>query len=86
MKKHQASVFLPAKPRAKMTTGEVIRMLRELKGWTQKDLSSRCGISPSNLSQLEHDRLNIGKRRAEQLASTFGIHPAIIMLDRKSVV
>jgi len=46
---------------------EIIRMLRELKGWTQKELSSRCGISPSNLSQLEHDRLDIGKRRAEHL-------------------
>ena len=79
MKEHQASDFVPAKPRAKMTTGEVIRMLRELKGWTQKELSSRCGISPSNLSQLEHDRLDIGKRRAEQLARAFGIHPAIIM-------
>ena len=79
MKKHQASDFVPAKPRAKMTTGEIIRMLRELKGWTQKELSSRCGISASNLSQLEHDRLDIGKRRAEQLANAFGIHPAIIM-------
>ncbi len=79
MKKRQVSHFVPAKPRAKMTTGEVIRMLRELKGWTQKELSSRCGISASNLSQLEHDRLDIGKRRAEQLANAFGIHPAIIM-------
>jgi transcriptional regulator with XRE-family HTH domain len=82
MKKHQASDFVPAKPRAKITTGEVIWMLRELKGWTQKELSSRCGINPSNLSQLEHDRLDIGERRAEQLASAFGIHPAIIMFPK----
>jgi len=79
MKKPEASDFVPATPRAKITTGEVSRMLRELKGWAQNELSSRCGISPSNLSQLEHDRLDIGKRRAEQLASVFGIHPAIIM-------
>ena len=26
--------FVPAKAHAKLTTGEVIRMLRELKGWT----------------------------------------------------
>ena len=79
MKKTTSAEFIPAKPRVKVTTGEVIKMLRELKGWTQKDLSTRCSISPSNLSLLEHDRLEIGKRRAEQLAKAFGIHPAIIM-------
>jgi hypothetical protein len=28
---------------------------------------------------LEHDRLEIGKKRAQQLATAFGVHPAIIM-------
>ena len=79
MKRPRNTEFIAAKPRAKITTGEVIRMLRELKGWTQKELAARCGISPSNLSLLEHDRLEIGKKRAEQLAKAFGIHPAIIM-------
>ena len=71
--------FIPAAPHATLTTGEVIRMLRELKGWTQKDLAKRCGISVTNLSLLENDRIDIGKRRAEQLAKAFKIHPAIIM-------
>ncbi len=79
MKKIRAADFGPAKPRASVTTGEVIKMLRELKGWTQKELAARCGISPSNLSQLEHGRLEIGKKRAQQLATAFGVHPAIIM-------
>jgi transcriptional regulator with XRE-family HTH domain len=71
--------FEPAKPRAQLSTGEVIRMLRELKEWTQEDLANRSGISPTNLSALENDRVDIGKRRAEQLAKAFNIHPAIIM-------
>ncbi len=71
--------FVDAVPRTALTTGEVIRMLRELKEWTQEELSIRCGISPSNISALENGRLEIGKRRAEQLAQAFGIHPAIIM-------
>lgn len=79
MKKAASTDFLPARPRVKVTTGETIKMLRDLKGWTQKDLAARCGISPSNLSLLEHDRVDIGKKRAEQLAKAFGIHPAIIM-------
>ena len=62
-----------------MTTGEVIQMLRELKGWTQADLAVRSGISVTNISLLENGKVEIGKRRAVQLAKAFDIHPAIIM-------
>ena len=62
-----------------MSTGEVIRMLREVKGWSQKELAKRSGISETNLSALENDKIEIGKRRAEQLAKAFSVHPAMIM-------
>ena len=71
--------FVPAKRHAMLTTGEVIRMLRELKGWTQQELAVRCGISVTNLSLLERERVEIGKKRAERIAKAFGVHPAIIM-------
>ena len=71
--------FVPARPHARVTTGEVIRILRQKKGWTQKELARRCGISTTNLSMLENDRIDIGKKRAEQLARAFKIHPAILM-------
>lgn len=71
--------FVPAKPHSKLTTGEVIRMLRELKGWTQAELAKRCGMAATNISLLENGKVEIGKRRAEQIAKAFGIHPAIVM-------
>jgi len=71
--------FAPAKKRAVLTTGEVIKMLRERKGWTQEDLARECGIHSKNISLLENNRLNIGKKRALQLAAAFGVHPSIIM-------
>jgi transcriptional regulator with XRE-family HTH domain len=71
--------FVPAGRHAILTTGEVIRMLRELKGWTQAELAERCGISTTNISLLENARVEIGKKRAEQIAKAFGVHPAIIM-------
>ena len=71
--------FVPTASHALLSSGEVIRMLRELKEWTQEELSSRSGISPTNLSALENNRIDIGKRRAEQLAKAFDVHPAIIM-------
>jgi len=79
MAKIKERQFSAAKPHVKLTTGEVIRMLRELKGWTQNELAKRSGISPTNLSLLENDNVDIGKRRAEQLAKAFKVHPAMIM-------
>lgn len=70
---------MPARRHATLSSGEVIRMLRDLKGWTQDDLARRSEINATNISLLEHDRLDIGKKRAELLAKAFGIHPAIIM-------
>ncbi len=71
--------FVPAEQHATLTTGEVIRMLRELKGWTQEQLAEQSGLNAKNISLLENGRIDIGKKRAEQLANAFGVHPAIIM-------
>ena len=79
MRKIKKSTFAPAKKHAELTTGEVIRMLRELKGWTQEDLAKKCGITGTNISSLENGKIEIGKKRAEQLAEAFKVHPAIIM-------
>jgi len=62
-----------------LTTGEVIRLLRDLKGWTQKTLADKSGISVTNISLLENGKVDIGKKRAELLARAFDVHPAIIM-------
>lgn len=54
-------------------------MLRDLKSWTQAELAKHSGINATNLSLLENDRVEIGKKRVEQLAKAFDVHPAIIM-------
>jgi transcriptional regulator with XRE-family HTH domain len=78
--KHRASRdFVPAQARASLSTGQVIRMLRESRGWTQQELARRSGIRATNISLLENDKVDIGKKRVEQLAGAFDIHPAIIM-------
>lgn len=79
MRTRNRDEFIAATPHTSLTTGEVIRMLRELKGWTQTDLAERSGINPTNISLLENEKVEIGKRRAEQLAKAFDIHPTIIM-------
>ncbi len=71
--------FKPAKQHTVLTTGEVIKMLRDLKGWTQEELAKYCSINAKNISMLENDKIEIGKKRALQLATAFDVHPAIIM-------
>lgn len=79
MKTQNSEDYIAARPHLPLTTGEVIRMLRELKGWTQKTLAERSGISVTNISLLENGKVDIGKKRAGQLAAAFAVHPAIIM-------
>ena len=50
MNKINRKDFAPAKSRIKLTTGEVIRMLRELKGWSQEELARRSGVGANNIS------------------------------------
>jgi len=69
MKNH--AEFVTAKSHAVLSTGEVIRMLRDLKGWTQGELARHSGISVTNISLLENGKVEIGKRRTEQLARGF---------------
>jgi len=73
------SEFKAALKHAKLTAGEVVRMLRELKGWTQAELARRTGLQATNLSLIEHNKVDIGKQRALALAKAFGVHPAIVM-------
>ncbi len=79
MKSQSKNEFGAAEAHAALSTGEVLRMLRELKGWTQKELARRSKISATNISLLENEKIEIGKRRAEHLAQAFEVHPAIIM-------
>ena len=86
MKSRSIKDYVAAEAHASLSTGEVIRMLRELKGWTQKTLTERSGISVTNLSLLENDKVDIGKKRAEQLAKAFDVHPAIIMFPEYEAI
>lgn len=86
MKSRFKNDYVAAEAHASLTTGEVIKMLRELKEWTQKTLAQRSGISITNLSLLENGKVEVGKKRAEQLAKAFDVHPAIIMFPEYEAI
>lgn len=64
-----------------ITPGEMIRELRELKGWSQLDLAAETGISQTNISAIENGRVELGKARAIIFAKALSVHPAAIMFS-----
>lgn len=43
-----------------MQFGQRVRELREQRGWTQKELADRLGVSVSYISKVENERLHFG--------------------------
>ena len=72
---------LPAAQTILLSPGEMIRTLRDLKGWSQLDLAKACHISQTNISAIENGRVEIGKQRAIQIARALNVHPSSIMFS-----
>lgn len=51
--------------------GEALKGFRLHKGWTQMQLAEKTGISQRHISQMENNKLAIGKARAKRFAEVF---------------
>ena len=71
--------FIPAKKRVDVTPGESVRIIRELQGLTQTQLSDVCGIPQTTISGIETGRVNLGVERAKMLATALRVHPAVLV-------
>ena len=71
--------FVAAKKRVDVSPGESVRILRELQGLTQAQLSDLCGIPQTTISGIENGRVNLGVERAKTLASALHCHPAVLV-------
>ena len=71
--------FSPAKKRVEVSPGESVRIIRELQGLTQSELSELCGIPQTTISSIENGRVNLGVERAKVLAIALRCHPAVLV-------
>lgn len=71
--------FIKAKININVTPGEMLKTLRELQGFSQKELADITGMGQSNISALETNIRNIGRDRALVLAKALKVHPAVIL-------
>jgi len=77
--RNEMSDFRPAKKRIDVTVGESVKIIRELQGMSQNDLSKASGIPQSTISAIENDRINLGVERAKTLARVLECHPAVLV-------
>ena len=71
--------FFITKSHAKLTSGEILRIIREKNGLTQEQLAKKSGLKQSTISSFESDRIAIGADRARALAKALQVHPAVFV-------
>lgn len=54
--------------KSKMTSADVLKIRRENAGFTQAQLSAKCGIAVPNIALMESGKRNIGAKTAKKLA------------------
>ena len=73
--------FKPATRHIEVSTGESVRILRELQELSQNDLANICGIPQSTISAIENNRVRLGIERAKVLARALSCHPAVLVFS-----
>lgn len=73
------SDFRRARKTLDVSVGESVRIVRQLQGLTQNELSERTGIPQSTVSAIENDRVNLGVERAKVIARALRCHPAVFV-------
>lgn len=63
----------------KSSSGEMLRALRKREGFTLANMQSITGVSESNISSLENDKIEMTRHYAEIFAAVLRVHPTLIM-------
>jgi transcriptional regulator with XRE-family HTH domain len=71
--------YRKAKKNIEVSVGESVRIIRELQGLSQNELSSLTRIPQSTISAIENDRINLGVERAKAIARALKCHPAVLL-------
>ena len=71
--------FQKAKKHITVSSGESVRIVRELQERSQNELARLAKILQSTISAIENDRVNLGIERAKSLARALRCHPAVLV-------
>ncbi|MBI1860116.1 MAG: helix-turn-helix transcriptional regulator [Deltaproteobacteria bacterium] len=71
--------YVKARPHAKVSVGESVRIIRELQEMSQNDLSKLSGLPQATISAIENNRIALGVERAKIVARALKVHPAVLV-------
>ena len=61
------------------SVGRIVRSHRERRGWSRRELATRCGVSERFLAQLETGDGNISLRRFADVSHALGTTPSVLL-------
>jgi len=61
--------------------GDTIRELREIRGWSIRDLSERSGVARAPICEYENNNQRPSLRSLERIAAAFDARPSELLDD-----
>lgn len=71
--------FVKAKMHIAVSVGESVRIMRELQGLSQNELSRITKLPQATISAIENNRIALGVERAKVIANALKCHPAVLV-------
>jgi len=71
--------FFKAKPSTHITSGEILKILREKNALSQNELAFKTHLTQATISSIENGNINLGIERAKTLAKALHVHPAVLV-------
>lgn len=78
-RKNNLKDYKLARKRIDLSTGDSVRIMRELNELTQPRLAEITGIAANTLAAIENDQLALGIEHATILATALHVDPAILL-------
>ena len=79
------SDYRPSKRRIEVSSGEPVRILRDLQKLSQNELSDLAGIPQSTVSAIENARIRLGVEQAKVLDRALRCHPAVFVFSGREM-
>ena len=69
-----------------MQYGEKIRMIREIRGFSQEDMASKLDMAQNTYSRIEKNQTKLTAEILERLAKELGVSPVDILSTEPAIV
>ncbi len=77
-----AAEYTKSKTRVPLSSGDAVRIAREMLGWSQNEMAKHTKIPQSTISGIESGRIVLGVERAKKLAVALQVHPAVLLFPQ----